>query len=140
MDKSERQTVSLRWREAAWKFTCRLLSPKPSVARIANIVGATLLAYTFIVVALGQWLPALLFMTPRAAHPWSIIRLYSTIGTPLGLIFLCCYWSAFGLCVAAVASYLTGTRVARRIPWLGISAFLLTTLFLAYLSYWSNWG
>ncbi len=137
---SEKQTVPPRWRQAIWKLVCRLVSRKPSVARIANILGATLLAYTFFIVAMGQWLPAVLFMTPMAGHPWSIIRFYYMIGTPLGLIFLCWYWSAFGVCVAAVASYLTGTRMTRRIPWLGISGFVLTTLFLGCLSYWAKWG
>jgi hypothetical protein len=140
MASSEKQTVPPRWLQAIWKLACRLLPSKPSVARIANILGATLLAYTFFLAAMGQWLSAVLFMTPMAGHPWSIIRLCYMVVRSLGLIFLCWYWSAFGVCVAAVASYLTGTRTARRIPWLGISGFVLTTLFLVCLSYWAKWG
>jgi hypothetical protein len=112
---------------ACGKSAGRWLSHRPSAWGIANLLGAALVPEALLYLFVRHWLMGALFMTPMAKHPWAIDRLYHTIGRTVGITFLLCYWAAFGACVAAVASFVTGSRQPRRLPLVGFFGFLFGT-------------
>jgi hypothetical protein len=120
-------TFLSRWWAACRKSVGRWLSHGPSAAGIANLLGAALVPETLLYLFVRHWLVAALFMTPMAKHPWAIDRLCGTIGGIVFLTFLLCYWATFGACVAAVASFVTGSRQPRRLPLVGFFGFLFGT-------------
>ncbi len=113
-----------------WRPLGRLFSEGPSAAAVADFAGATLGVFGLLGAALLQWLPAILFITPMAKNPWSIVGTYDAMRDFSACVFGLGCWFALGACEAAVAVYLTGRGEGRRIPWLGIFGTALAVLLL----------